>query len=433
MKIEDLYNLFRQCEGGVTTDSRHCPPRSMFVALKGDTFDGNRFAAGALEAGCAYAVVDDPSVVPVDDARYLLTDNCLQTFQALARMHRRTLDTRILGITGTNGKTTTKELIASVLKQRYHLLYTEGNLNNHIGVPLTLLRLKPEHEVAVIEMGASHPGDIKELVNIAEPDMGLITNVGKAHLEGFGSFEGVMHTKGELYDFLRTRPQAFIFLHADNPYLQKMAEGLSCLTYGSEEGAYVCGQLTSCSPFLTFTWRRQGQSLAHTVSTRLIGSYNLPNTLAAVAVGNYFKVDANLIDKALSEYTPQNNRSQLKRTADNTLIIDAYNANPTSMMAALGNFRQMEASHKAVILGDMLELGKDSQEEHHKIVDYLQDCNFERVYLVGNQFEANPSPYATFPDVQALIAHLQAQKPVGMTLLIKGSNGIHLNRVVDYL
>lgn len=433
MKIEDLYNIFRQCEGGVTTDSRHCPPHSMFVALKGDTFDGNRFAADALEAGCDYAVVDTPSVVPVNDARYLLTDNCLQTLQALAHMHRRTLGTRILGITGTNGKTTTKELIASVLKQRYHLLYTEGNLNNHIGIPLTLLRLKPEHELAVVEMGASHPGDIKELVNIAEPDMGLITNVGKAHLEGFGSFEGIMRTKGELYDFLRTRPQTFIFLHTDNPYLQKMAEGLSCLTYGSEEGAYICGQMISCSPFLTFAWRKRGESLTHTVSTRLIGSYNLPNALAAVAVGNYFKVDADLIDKALSEYTPQNNRSQLKRTTDNTLIIDAYNANPTSMMAALSNFCQMEAPHKAIILGDMLELGKDSLKEHRKIVDYLQDCNFEQVYLVGDQFETAPSPYDTYPDVQTLIAHLQTQKPTGMTFLIKGSNGIHLNKVIDYL
>ena len=198
MKIENLYDLFRQCEGGVTTDSRHCPPRSLFVALKGDTFDGNRFASKALEAGCAYAVVDDPSVIPAGDTRYLLTDNCLLTLQALARIHRRTLGTRILGITGTNGKTTTKELIANVLRTRYNLLYTEGNLNNHIGVPLTLLRLKPEHELAVVEMGASHPGDIKEVVDIAEPDMGLITNVGKAHLEGFGSFEGVMRTKGEL-------------------------------------------------------------------------------------------------------------------------------------------------------------------------------------------------------------------------------------------
>ena len=433
MKIENLYDLFRQCEGGVTTDSRHCPPRSLFVALKGDTFDGNRFASKALEAGCAYAVVDDSSVIPAGDTRYLLTDNCLLTLQTLARIHRRTLGTRILGITGTNGKTTTKELIASVLRTRYNLLYTEGNLNNHIGVPLTLLRLKPEHELAVVEMGASHPGDIKELVDIAEPDMGLVTNVGKAHLEGFGSFEGVMRTKGELYDFLRTRPQAFIFLHADNPYLQKMAEGLSCVTYGSGEGASVQGQMTGCSPFLDFVWRKRGQSLAHPVSTRLIGSYNLPNVLAAVAVGDYFGVDADGIDKALSEYTPQNNRSQLKRTADNTLIIDAYNANPTSMMAALANFRQMEAPHKAVILGDMRELGKDSLDEHRKIVDYLQTCGFEQVFLVGDQFGAIPSPYAVYPDAPALIARLQAQKPTGMTLLIKGSNGIHLNTVVDYL
>lgn len=433
MGIAELYDIFRQCDGGVTTDSRHCPARSIFVALKGETFDGNRFAAKALEAGCIYAVVDDPSVIPANDSRYLLTDNSLQTLQALARYHRRTLGTRVLGITGTNGKTTTKELVAAVLKQRYKLLYTEGNLNNHIGVPLTLLRLKPEHEMAVIEMGASHPGDIKELVEIAEPDMGLITNVGKAHLEGFGSFEGVMHTKGELYDFLRTRPQAFVFLHADNMYLRKMSEGLPQLTYGSRNTDYVCGRLISCSPFLSFQWRRKGESESHTVQTHLIGSYNLSNVLASVAVGNYFEVDSTLIDKALSEYIPRNNRSQLKETANNTLIIDAYNANPTSMMAALDNFYQMEALHKVVILGDMLELGKESLDEHRKIVAYLQKCDFEQTILVGNQFSAIHSGYLTYPDTPTLIEYLKTHRLLGKTILIKGSNGIHLNTVTEYL
>ena len=234
MEISTLYQIFNQCNG-VTTDSRHCPKGSLFIALKGDTFNGNAFAAKALESGCAYAVIDEAEYLVPGDDRYLLTDNCLL---------------RIIGITGTNGKTTTKELIAAVLSRRYHLLYTEGNLNNHIGVPLTLLRLKPEHELAIVEMGASHPGDIHELVEIAEPDMGLITNVGKAHLEGFGSFEGVMRTKGELYDWLRKLPAPLVFLHADNPYLTKMAAGLPHVTYGEGDTNYICGQLTSCSPFL---------------------------------------------------------------------------------------------------------------------------------------------------------------------------------------
>lgn len=432
MEISTLYQIFNQCNG-VTTDSRHCPKGSLFIALKGDTFNGNAFAAKALESGCAYAVIDEAEYLVPGDDRYLLTDNCLLTLQRLARHHRRQLGTRIIGITGTNGKTTTKELIAAVLSRRYHLLYTEGNLNNHIGVPLTLLRLKPELELAVVEMGASHPGDIHELVEIAEPDMGLITNVGKAHLEGFGSFEGVMRTKGELYDWLRKQPAPVIFLHADNPYLTKMAAGLPHVTYGEEATNYICGQLTSCSPFLAFAWKKQGETETHQVQTQLIGSYNLPNALAAVTIGTYFDVDAALIDLALTEYAPQNNRSQLKQTADNTLIIDAYNANPTSMMASLTNFRQMEATHKVAILGDMRELGQDSAEEHQKIVDYLKECDFERIILVGSQFATTRHSYETYADAPALIEALKQEKPTGKTIFIKGSNGIRLSTVVDYL
>ena len=432
MEISTLYQIFNQCNG-VTTDSRHCPKGSLFIALKGDTFNGNAFAAKALESGCAYAVIDEAEYLVPGDNRYLLTDNCLLTLQRLARHHRRQLGTRIIGITGTNGKTTTKELIAAVLSRRYHLLYTEGNLNNHIGVPLTLLRLKPEHELAVVEMGASHPGDIHELVEIAEPDMGLITNVGKAHLEGFGSFEGVMRTKGELYDWLHKLPAPVIFLHADNPYLTKMAAGLPHVTYGEEATNYICGQLTNCSPFLAFAWKKQGETETHQVQTQLIGSYNLPNALAAVTIGTYFDVDAALIDLALTEYAPQNNRSQLKQTADNTLIIDAYNANPTSMMASLTNFRQMEVAHKVAILGDMRELGQDSAEEHQKIVDYLEECDFERIILVGSQFAATRHSYETYADAPALIEALKQEKLTGKTILIKGSNGIRLSTVVDYL
>lgn len=432
MTLPELYRLFQSC-GAVTTDSRNCPQGSMFIALKGESFNGNTFAAKALESGCSYAVVDDPACVVKGDERYVLTDDGLQTLQLLANHHRRSLGTRVIGITGTNGKTTTKELIAAVLSQSNHVLYTQGNLNNHIGVPITLLGLRPEHDLAVVEMGANHPGEIKRLCEIAEPDCGLITNVGKAHLEGFGSFEGVIRAKGELYDFLRTRKDAVLFLHRDNEYLTRMARGLTPITYGSQPELYVSGHMTGNSPYLRFDWKAAEDPAAHTVTTRLIGSYNLPNALAAVAVGRYFGVDSALVDKALAEYTPRNNRSQLCRTAANTLIVDAYNANPTSMMAALENFRGMEASGKFAILGDMRELGADGMAEHRKIVDYLRDCRFERICLVGEQFAAVGGDFETYPNVEALIDELKRRQPKGHTVLIKGSNGMKLNLVIDCL
>lgn len=434
MDTTALYRIFLSCTG-VTTDSRHCPEGSLFIALKGETFNGNAFAAKALEAGCAYAVVDEAVYAPAGDTHYILVDNCLHTLQQLARHHRRQLGTRIIGITGTNGKTTTKELIAAVLSQKYNLLYTQGNLNNHIGVPLTLLRLKAEHELGVVEMGASHPGDIKELVEIAEPDYGIITNVGKAHLEGFGSFEGVIRTKGELYDYLRQHGKPTIFLHQDNPYLTEIAGGLTPVTYGEkrEEGLYVSGHVTGNSPFLAFEWQNGQAGDTHEVHTQLIGEYNFPNALAAVTIGRFFGVEAEKIDKALNEYSPQNNRSQLKKTADNTLIIDAYNANPTSMLASINNFHKMQAEQKMLILGDMRELGKESHEEHQRIVDRLEECGFKDVVLVGELFAATRHAYSTYPDAPALIAELQRNKPCGKTILIKGSNGIRLSTVVDYL
>ena len=430
IEIPDLYALF--CDHPVvTTDTRDCPAGSIFFALRGATFDGNAFAVKALEAGCAYAVVDDPAVG--GDDRLLHVPDALAALQGLAAMHRRRLGTPVVQVTGTNGKTTTKELTTAVLRQRFRVLATEGNFNNHIGVPKTLLRLTAADEVAVVETGANHPGEIAALSRIADPDCGLITNVGKAHLEGFGSFEGVMRTKGELYDWLRTLPAPLVFLHADNPYLTRMAADLPHVTYGEGANNDICGRLTSCSPFLAFEWKKQGETETHPVQTQLIGSYNLPNALAAVTIGSHFDVDAALIDQALTEYAPQNNRSQLKQTADNTLIIDAYNANPTSMMASLTNFRQMEAAHKIAILGDMRELGQDSAEEHQKIVDYLEECGFERVILVGSQFAATCHSYETYADAPALIEALKQEKPTGRTILIKGSNGIRLSSAVEYL
>lgn len=434
MDITTLYAIFRQSTG-VTTDSRRCPAGSVFFALRGETFDGNAFAAQALKSGCAYAVIDNPHYCPSEgDTRYFLVDDCLKALQQLARHHRRTLGTPVIGITGTNGKTTTKELMAAVLSQKYPLHYTQGNLNNSIGVPLTLLGLKPEHQLAVIEMGASHPGDIRELVEIAEPDYGLITNVGRAHLEGFGSFEGVIRTKGELFDFLRQKGEATVFVHDDNPYLKELTHGLRTICYGTQEGLYVSGTPAGESPYLGLTWKAAGETETHRVQTRLIGEYNLPNTLAAITVGRFFDVPADKIDLALETYTPHNNRSQLVQTADNTLIVDAYNANPTSMMAAIENFRKMRTEHeKMLILGDMRELGTDSLALHQEIVDHLEACGFENVVLVGSQFAATRHHYLTYPDAPTLIADLREHRPTGKTILIKGSNGIRLNTVAEEL
>ena len=424
MNLSALYQIFLDCQL-VTTDSRNCPEGSLFIALKGESFNGNAFAGKALETGCAYAIIDEPEYAVEGDQRYILVDNCLQTLQQLANY-------RVIGITGTNGKTTTKELISAVLSQSHNILYTLGNLNNHIGVPSTLLRLKAEHDLAVIEMGANHPGEIKFLSEIAEPDCGIITNVGKAHLEGFGSFEGVIKTKGELYDFLRKKEGSTVFIHHDNAYLMNIAGGLNLIPYGTEDDLYVNGRITGNSPYLTFEWKAGKAGETYQVQTQLIGEYNFPNALAAITIGLFFGVEAAKINEALAGYTPQNNRSQLKKTNDNTLIIDAYNANPTSMMAALQNFRNMEVPHKMLLLGDMRELGAESAAEHQKIADYIKECDFEEVWLVGEQFAAAEHSFKTYPNVQEVIKELETNKPKGYTILIKGSNGIKLSSTVDH-
>ncbi len=432
MKLSALYQIFLDCQL-VTTDSRNCPEGSLFIALKGESFNGNAFAGKALETGCAYAIIDEPEYAIEGDQRYILVDDCLQTLQQLANHHRRQLGTRVIGITGTNGKTTTKELISAVLSQSHNILYTLGNLNNHIGVPSTLLRLKAEHDLAVIEMGANHPGEIKFLSEIVEPDCGIITNVGKAHLEGFGSFEGVIKTKGELYDFLRKKEGSTVFIHHDNAYLMNIAGGLNLIPYGTEDDLYVNGRIIGNSPYLTFEWKAGKDGETYQVQTQLIGEYNFPNALAAITIGLFFGVEAAKINEALAGYTPQNNRSQLKKTNDNTLIIDAYNANPTSMMAALQNFRNMEVPHKMLLLGDMRELGAESAAEHQKIADYIKECDFEEVWLVGEQFAAAEHSFKTYPNVQEVIKELETNKPKGYTILIKGSNGIKLSSTVDHL
>jgi UDP-N-acetylmuramoyl-tripeptide--D-alanyl-D-alanine ligase len=435
MNISTIYHLFQQ-HPVVTTDSRNCPEGSLFFALKGSSFNGNAYAANALKEGCAYAIIDDPQYADPSNDRLIQVDDVLTTLQQLANYHRRQLGTRIIGVTGTNGKTTTKELIAAVLSKKYKVLYTEGNFNNHIGVPLTLLRLRPEHEIAVIEMGANHPGEIKTLVNIVEPNYGLITNVGMAHLEGFGSFEGVIRTKGELYDFFRTRPDSTVFIHNDNPHLKKISEGLNLIRYGREASGEVLsanGEVLECAPYMKFRWRISNTEW-HTVQSHLIGDYNLDNMLAAAAIGHFFGLSETLIDEALSEYQPKNNRSQLKETAHNHLIIDAYNANPTSMQAALHNFRLMSVSPKMVILGAMKELGAASAEEHQKVVDFLLTTDWQKIWLVGPEFQATQhGTLPVFQDVEVVKQAIQAEQPTGFYLLIKGSNSMKLSQLPEYL
>lgn len=434
MEISTLHRKFMECTG-VTTDSRNCPKGSMFIALQGESFNGNAFAYQALEKGCAYAIIDQPKYITDLDKRLIVVRNCLETLQELASFHRNWYHKRVLAITGTNGKTTTKELLAAILSQSLNVLFTQGNLNNHIGVPLTLLRINCQHSMAVIEMGANHIGEIKLLTEIARPDYGLITNVGKAHLEGFGSFEGVLKAKGELYDHFEGTCGVPVFVNHDDPYLMEMAQvrKLSPIYYGTDPSLYVSGRVTSNSPYLSFEWKRDTDSEYRQVQTQLVGEYNFANALAAITIGQFFGITPEKIDAALTAYAPQNNRSQLKKTADNTLIIDAYNANPTSMMAALENFRNMTATNKTLLLGDMLELGAESAAEHQKIVDFIQECAFGQVLLVGQQFAAAEHPFKAYPNVQELIEELQAHKPQGATILVKGSNGIKLNTVVDYL
>ena len=446
MDIKELYKLYQQ-HPCITTDSRDCPNGSIFLALKGETFDGNKFAVAALEKGCAYAIVDDKAVIPADNDRLILVDDCLQTFKDLAREHRRQFDIPVIGITGTNGKTTTKELIAAVLSQKYNVLYTQGNFNNDVGVPKTLFRLTKEHEIAVIEMGASHPGDIKTLTETAEPTCGLITNVGKAHLLGFGSFEGVIKTKCELFDFLRTREDGLIFLNADNDYLVDQIgeeENLWISPYSTDpEKQYSCisGEVIACDPFLKFRWREplmtleeEGRSTKwHKVQTQLIGAYNIDNLLAAIAVGINFGVDRKKICAALEEYTPSNNRSQMTVTAKNHLVVDAYNANPTSMMAALENFSLMQAEKKMAILGQMGELGADSDKEHRLMINYLESAGYDEVWLVGDNFLDIPCPFRKFHDVEEVKTAIQEHCPEGYYILIKGSNSNKLFQLPELL
>lgn len=433
MSVEELYSIYLDCGCRVTTDSRKITGGEIFFALRGENFDGNDYALAALEKGAAWAVADRAGLP--ENERLILTDDAFATLQQLAIWHRTHLRggrLPVIGLTGTNGKTTTKNLLRAVLAKKYRVSATEGNLNNDIGVPLSLLAMRPDTEIAVIEMGANHPDDIAKLVRVSQPDYGLITNVGRAHLLGFGSFEGVKAAKGELYKWLGSRRGSVIFINEDDADLKGMAAGLPCHFFGYGRNYQHAGLLecTPEEPFLRI--RLDGEVIA----TQLVGAYNADNVLAAIAVGDYFGVPRREAAEAIAAFAPDNIRSQMVRTQRNTLIVDAYNANPSSMRAALDNFASVQADRRLALLGDMKELGAESAAEHRKVVSRLVESGTDAM-LVGPEFrEAAAACGAEFPcfgSSDELAHHLREHPVSGALVLVKGSRSMAMEKVVEVL
>jgi UDP-N-acetylmuramoyl-tripeptide--D-alanyl-D-alanine ligase len=431
MSTEELYQIYIQ-HSFISTDTRNIAPGSLFFALKGDKFDANTFAAQAIEAGAAYAIIDNPDYE--NGERFILVDDVLTALQDLARYHRSQLPIPVIGLTGSNGKTTTKELINAVLSQHYKTYATKGNLNNHIGVPLTILAIDDTIEMAVIEMGANHQKEIELLCSIAQPSHGLITNVGKAHLEGFGGAEGVKKGKGELLDFLKAH-LGVTFVNNDSCALKDMVaeRGLTnVFYYGHDAGNTVSGDLLENAPFLKLQWKLT-DSRYFTVQSQLTGAYNLDNILAAVCIGNFFGLTPDEINQGIEGYQPKNNRSQITQTASNTLICDYYNANPSSMFVAIENIGKLDAKHKVLILGDMFELGEESPAEHRLVIEKAMQTPADQHVFIGHEFyKQNGKVNATFYDTaEDAIAGLRSHPIKNATILIKGSRGMALERLVD--
>lgn len=428
MTIKQLYQIYLQCSG-ISTDSRNIPGNSLFFALKGDQFDGNLFASTAIANGAARAVVDAPEIASGD--RFIVVKNVLSTLQKLASFHRKQLGLPVIAITGTNGKTTTKELVAAVLSQKYNVGYTRGNLNNHLGVPVTLLSFTHQTGIGVVEMGANHQGEIDFLCRIADPDYGIITNVGKAHLEGFGSFEGVIRAKSELYRYLGNKENGTVFINGNNRYLIRAAGNhIRKITYGTGNEYQIKGEILPSFPYLNL--RVCYGEVSFELGTKLTGNYNFENVLCAVAVGRYFDVDPLQIKNGIENYTPSNYRSQLIRSGSNTIIMDAYNANPSSMQASIHNFLQFPGQKKTFILGDMLELGADSVREHQEIIRLLEKNRAEEVFLVGNNFRKTMKPdhFHSFSNTDELMNYISGNPFQNCLILIKGSHGMKLEKLM---
>jgi UDP-N-acetylmuramoyl-tripeptide--D-alanyl-D-alanine ligase len=430
MKTEQIYELFKKSTG-VNTDSRTIKPGELFFALWGENYNGNKYAEDALGKGASWAVIDDPLY---EMESTILVDDCLFELQALAAHHRKMLDVPVLAITGTNGKTTTKELIAGILSRKKRIHYTKGNLNNHIGVPLTILSAPADTEMMVIEMGASHIGEIRSLCLIARPDYGMITNIGTAHIEGFGSFEGVVKAKTELYEHLR-KVNGVALYNDKNPLLaEKIFKIVNrAVPFSDPTGIELLVDIVASDPLLTVKVRYQNQE--RLIRTNLFGKYNYENLKAAIGTGLFFDVSLEDIAASIEEYRPGNNRSQLMDTGRNKVICDSYNANPSSMVMAINSFTELNADHKLIILGDMLELGEKTESEHLKVLQELKSFKAELVYLVGPVFMkgAEKYGYKSFADNSALRDFLAKKKLSGFTILVKGSRGIGLEKIYDLL
>lgn len=425
MDIEALHHLFLE-SSGVCTDTRQISQNCIFFALKGDNFNGNTFARQALDKGAAWAVIDDQKYA--QNAKTIVVKNALFTLQRLAQHHRLQLKIPIIALTGSNGKTTSKELINAVLSTKYSTVATKGNLNNHIGVPLTLLAMDGNTEMGIVEMGANHLGEIKQLSEIARPDYGYITNFGKAHLEGFGSMAGVEKGKTELYRFVKDHGKK-VFVNGFDSKQMSHSEGMKKIVFGPAESDYPVELLDASGKLLVSFKNRAIQS-------NLIGSYNFGNIAAAIAIGAYFQVELSQIAEGIKNYTPKNNRSQLLKLGSNTILMDAYNANPSSMRAALENFKVLEGPNKILYLGDMFELGKEAEKEHQEIADFVSDNIFVRVFLVGENFyqtHGDPANVQKFRSFDDLKAELLSNPPSNATILIKGSRGMALERVLTLL
>ncbi len=425
MTIAQIHQLFLS-SSGISTDTRNIKKNTIFFSLKGETFNGNKFAEQAVLKGAAYVVIDD-SKFNISE-KTILVDNVLETLQSLASYHREYLKTPILALTGSNGKTTTKELINKVLSAKYNTTATIGNLNNHIGVPLTLLSMTKDTEIGIVEMGANHLGEIDFLCSIAKPDYGYITNIGKAHLEGFGSLEGVLKGKTELYRHLN-KNNKLVFLNTDDTKLITLSEGTKTYPFSTQSKNGLEIRLIKANPMVSVTFNDIR------INSNLIGTYNLPNIAAAIAIGNYFKIDTSLIKKAIESYLPSNNRSQIIKKNDNTIILDAYNANPSSMNAAISNLEQLQETSKTVFLGDMFELGSESSSEHQKVADLITQTHIETIYLIGENFynsSTNDSRILKFKSYEDLAKNGNINL-VKNTILIKGSRGMKLERVLDLL